>query len=117
LLGKNNGIMRCHEKFLQPCPDQAQARPHSSNAGFLDIAIDDTGQPSGELPQLAHRQFGEEYSAALTARIVELKAKYPNVFTKDVTEPCGFEEMDIKFSLSPMPSSLPSRAIIAILQR
>jgi hypothetical protein len=98
MLGKNNGIWRCHERFMKPIPssEQGQARPHSSDAGFLDVAIDETGQPTGELPQLAHRQFGDEYSAALTARILELKAKYPQVFTKDVTEPCDFEEMDIK---------------------
>jgi hypothetical protein len=79
-----------------PTAGQAQARPHSSDSGFLDSGIDEMGQPTGESPQMAHRQFGEEYSASLTARIVELKARYPDVFTKDVTEPCDFEEMDIK---------------------
>jgi hypothetical protein len=98
MLGKNDGIKRCHEKFMRIIPnhEQARTRPHSSNAGFLDVAIDETGQPTGDLPQLAHRQFGAEYSAALTARINTLKLLYPHVFTKDVSEPCAFEEMDIK---------------------
>ena len=98
MLGKNDGIWLCHEQFMQSIPtsEQAQARPHSSDSGFLDSGIDEMGQPTGESPQMAHRQFGEEYSASLTARIVELRARYPDVFTKDVTEPCDFEEMDIK---------------------
>jgi hypothetical protein len=62
----------------------------------LDVAIDETGQPSGDGPHLAHRQFGEEYSAELSERIRQLRSKYPQVFTKDVSEPCDFEEMEIK---------------------
>jgi hypothetical protein len=109
VLGKHQGIMRCHEKFLiaLPSTSQARSRPAGCDAGFLDTAIDETGQPTGDSPQLAHRQFGAEYSAALTERIEQLKLRYPHVFTKDVTEPCGFEEMDIKL----IPNAiLPSKA-------
>jgi hypothetical protein len=71
------------------------------------VSIDESGQPTGQSPHLAHRQFGEEYSKALTVRIEQLKLKYPKVFTKDVSEPCGFEEMDIKL----IPNAiLPSKA-------
>jgi len=98
VLGKNSGIWQCHEKFLKnlPIAEQAASRPASSNAGFLDIAIDETGQPTGELPQLAHRQFGSEYSQQLTKQIEQLKCRFPHVFTKDVSEPCAFEKMKIR---------------------
>ena len=98
VLGKNQGMWKCHEKFLQPLPDHAQgrARPAGPEAGFLDVAIDETGQPTGDVPSIAHRQFGAEYSKELTKRIESLKGRFPHVFTKDVSEPCGFEKMSIK---------------------
>ena len=97
VLGKNSGLWKCHENFMQPLPlpEQSRARPPSTDAGFLDVAIDETGQPTGEPPSVVHRQFGAEYSKELTAKIEELKARFPAVFTKDVTEPCGFEKMRI----------------------
>jgi transposase InsO family protein len=98
VLGKNSGLWKCHEKFLSCIPENEQARaaPVSSDAGFLDVAIDETGQPTGEKPSIIHRQFGAEYSTALTAKIEELKAKHRHVFSKDVSEPCGFEKMKIR---------------------
>jgi hypothetical protein len=98
VLGKNSGLWKCHEKFLAPLPllEQARSAPAPHNTGFLDVAIDEKGQPTGELPQMVHRQFGEEYSAELTAQIDLLKKRYPTVFTSDVTEPCGFEKMKIR---------------------
>jgi hypothetical protein len=98
VLGKNSGIMSCHEKFLKelPADEQAKARPAGSNAGFLDVGIDESGQPTGEASQVVHRQFGTKYSEQLTKKIEELKARFPAVFTKDVTEPCTFEKMKIK---------------------
>jgi len=98
VLGKNAGLWKCNEKFLRPLPAAAQgaARPASCDAGFLDVAIDSAGQPTGEQPQMAHRQFGAEYSAELTIKINDLKARFPHVFSKDVSEPCGFEKMNIK---------------------
>jgi hypothetical protein len=109
VLGKNYGIMKCNEKFIKPLPvaQQAAARPSSAEAGFLDVGIDDTGQPTGEAPQMIHRQFGAEYSAELTRKIEDLKKRYPTVFTKDVSEPCAFEKMSIKL----IPNAiLPSKA-------
>ncbi len=95
--GKNAGLWKCQEKFLHPLSqlEQAKARPAGHEAGFLDVAIDEAGQPTGELPPIAHRQFGSEYSAQLTQKIEELKKQYPQVFTSDVSEPCGFEKMKI----------------------
>lgn len=97
ILGKNSGLWRCHEKFMSPLPalEQARARPASHDAGFIDVAIDETGQPTGDLPSIVHRQFGAEYSQSLTAKIEDLKARYSEIFSKDVTEPCGFEKMNI----------------------
>lgn len=109
VLGKNCGIMKCSEKYIKPLPaaQQAISRPSSAVAGFLDAGIDETGQPTGEAPQMIHRQFGAEYSAELTRKIEELKLRYPTVFTKDVSEPCAFEKMSIKL----VPNAvLPSKA-------
>jgi len=98
VLGKNSGIWKCNEKFLRELPhtEQARMRPAGNDIGFLDVAIDETGQPTGELPSLAHRQFGSEYSKQLSDKIADLKSRYPHVFSKDVSEPCGFEKMEIK---------------------
>jgi hypothetical protein len=98
VLGKNSGLWKCHERFLKPLPalEQAKSRPSSHEAGFLDVAIDETGQPTGDLPSIVHRQFGSEYSKELTAKIEQLKSRYPAVFTKDVSEPCAFEKMKIR---------------------
>jgi hypothetical protein len=98
LLGKNNGIFLCSEKFFKTLSalESACSRPAPSDAGFLEVGVDASGQPTVDEALLAHRQFGTEYSASLTKRIEELKKKYPHVFTTDVTEPCLFEAMDIK---------------------
>jgi hypothetical protein len=98
VLGKNCGIMSCHEKYLKTLPIdvQASARPAGINAGFLDVGIDAAGQPTGEESHVVHRQFGAKYSEQLTAKIEELKGRYPTVFSKDVSEPCAFEKMSIK---------------------
>jgi hypothetical protein len=98
ILGKNEGLYRCREdRFKQlHSLEQSRSRPSPAQAGFDDVGIDPSGQPNSDSTLLAHRQFGAEYSAELTARIEALKARYPNVFTDDVTEACLFEPMDIK---------------------
>jgi hypothetical protein len=109
LLGKNQGKRRCNESMFKKLGllDQQRAVPAGADAGFDDVGIDESGQPNVELKTLAHRQFGEEYSAELTARIQLLKAKYPKVFTTDVSEPCDFEPMKIRL----IPNAvLPSKA-------
>jgi hypothetical protein len=98
ILGKNEGLYRCREcrfKSLSSL-EQSRSKPSPAQAGFDDVGIDSSGQPNSDEPLLAHRQFGAEYSAELTARIVALKARYPKVFTDDVSEACLFEPMDIK---------------------
>jgi hypothetical protein len=75
--------------------EQKRSVPSAANAGFEDVGIDTSGQPDIELKCVKHRQFGAEYSASLTSRIEELKKRFPQVFTTDVTEPCLFEPMKI----------------------
>jgi hypothetical protein len=109
LLGKNNDIMVCHEKFLskQSPLQQTLSRPSSAHASFEDVGIDRSGQPTVDGALLAHRQFGQEYSKTLTARIDALKLKYPEVLSKDITEPCLFKPLGIKL----IPNAvLPSKA-------
>jgi hypothetical protein len=109
ILGKNSGLWFCKESFFKLLPpiQQQLSVPSSADAGFDDVGIDSTGLPDAELKCLAHRQFGKEYSAALTKRIEELKSRYPTVFTEDVSEPCLFEPMKIKL----IPNAvLPSKA-------
>lgn len=98
VLGKNQGIWLCRESRLKTLPplEQQRSRPHPADAAFDDVGIDSSGQPDIDAKLLAHRQFGAEYSATLTARIDALKAKFPHVFTTDVSEPCTFEPMKIK---------------------
>jgi hypothetical protein len=109
LLGKSGGKRRCGEAMFVKLAELEQQRavPSGASANFEDVGIDETGQPNIELKLLAHRQFGEEYSAELTARIKLLKEQYPAVFTTDVTEPCLFEPMKIRL----LPNAvLPSKA-------
>jgi hypothetical protein len=109
VLGKNEGKRRCSESMFKKLSELEQKRsvPSGASAGFDDVGIDDAGQPNIETKLLAHRQFGEEYSEELTKRINELKARYPKVFTTDVTEPCLFEPMEIRL----IPNAvLPSKA-------
>lgn len=98
VLGKNQGLWLCRESRLKllPALEQQRSRPHPADAAFDDVGIDNSGQPDVDTKLLAHRQFGSEYSAALTKRIEELKAKFPKVFTTDVSEPCTFAPMKIK---------------------
>ena len=98
VLGKNQGIWLCRESRLKLLPsiEQQRSRPHPADAAFDDVGIDNSGQPDVDTKLLAHRQFGSEYSASLTARIEALKAKFPHVFTTDVSKPCNFEPMKIK---------------------
>jgi hypothetical protein len=98
LLGKDDGIMLCSESLLsQLSPlEQSTSRPSPPHAGFDDVGIDASGQPTVDGALLAHRQFGNEYSKSLTARINELKLKYSQIFSKDVSEPCLFKPMGIK---------------------
>lgn len=98
VLGKNQGMWLCREsrmRILSPL-EQQRSRPHPATAGFDECGIDSSGVPDIDAKLLAHRQFGAEYSAALTKRIEELKTKFPRVFTNDVSEPCTFEPMRIK---------------------
>jgi len=98
VLGKNQGVWLCRQsrmRVLAPI-EQQRSRPHPADAAFDDVGIDKSGQPDVDGKLLAHRQFGAEYSAALTARIEALKARFPQVFTTDVSEPCTFEPMKIK---------------------
>jgi hypothetical protein len=109
LLGKNSGKRRCHESLFKALSSVEQQRsvPSAAQAGFDDVGIDESGQPNIECKALAHRQFGEEFSAELTKRINLLKEKYPTVFTTDVSEPCNFEPMKIRL----IPNAvLPSKA-------
>jgi hypothetical protein len=109
MLGKSGGKRRCSEAMFVKLSELEQQRsvPSSAAASFEDVGIDEAGQPNIELKQLAHRQFGEEYSEALSARIKLLKEQYPTVFTTDVTEPCLFEPMKIRL----LPNAvLPSKA-------
>lgn len=109
VLGKDGGKRRCNESLFKKLEllQQQQSVPSGAQAGFDDVGIDDAGLPNIELKSLAHRQFGEEYSAELTQRIEKLKALYPTVFTTDVSEPCDFEPMKIRL----IPNAvLPSKA-------
>jgi hypothetical protein len=98
VLGKNEGIVRCAASRFKVISQAEQTRfkPSGAQCGFDEVGIDASGQPDGSDKLLAHRQFGSEYSEALTKRMEELKAKYPHVFTDDVSEACLFEPMDIK---------------------
>lgn len=97
ILGKNQGLWCCRQSRLKLLSsiEQQRSRPHPAEAAFDDVGIVD-GQPDIDSKLLAHRQFGTEYSAALTKRINELRARYPQVFTTDVSKPCKFEPMRIK---------------------
>ncbi len=65
--------------------DQQRSVPVGSQLSFTDVGIDEGGQPNIELKNVAHRQYGSEYSAGLTKRIADLKSHFPQVFTDDVT--------------------------------
>lgn len=109
LLGKGGSHMICAEQLFKKLPmiEQQRSIPAGANISFEAVGIDESGQPNVELKNVAHRQFGKEHSAELTKRIAELKAKFPQVFTEDVTEPCDFEPMKIKL----IPNAvLPSKA-------
>jgi hypothetical protein len=109
ILGKSGGKRRCNETMFKVLSELEQQRsvPSGASASFEDVGIDEAGQPNVELKLLAHRQFGEEYSKSLTARIKVLKERFPKVFTTDVTEPCLFEPMKIRL----LPNAvLPSKA-------
>ena len=72
--------------------------PLPTKDDFRSCGIDpSTGQPTLDpLAKPVHRQFGKEYSPALTARINELLKKYTHVFGKDITKPCKFRPMKIE---------------------
>jgi hypothetical protein len=109
ILGAHGAKMLCRESFFKKLPPLEQQRSIPANAqiNFEDVGIDESGQPNIELKNIAHRQFGKEYSAELTARIEELKKSFPKVFTEDVSEPCDFEPMKIRL----IPNAiLPSKA-------
>ena len=109
ILGDGGKKWICDEKYFVALSETEQQRytPAGSKLSFEDVGIDDAGQPNIELKKTAHRQFGAEYSAELTKRIAELKGRFPQVFTDDVTEPCEFEAMKIKL----IPNAvLPSKA-------
>lgn len=99
VLGRDNGqFVLCAEKNFTLHEEQ---RPFvsSSDANYHNVGIDDSGMPienADDAPKPVHRQFGKEYSAALTARIKEVLAKYPQLFDGDISKACDFEEMDIK---------------------
>lgn len=109
ILGKHGLKMLCRESFFKKLSPLEQQRsvPAGGQISFEDVGIDATGQPDVDLKNIAHRQFGEAYSAELTKRIEALKAKFPQVFTEDVSEPCDFEPMKIRL----IPNAvLPSKA-------
>jgi hypothetical protein len=72
--------------------------PLPTKDDFRACGIDhSTGQPTLDpLAKPVHRQYGKEYSAALTARIAVLIEKYKHVFGKDITVPCKFRPMRIE---------------------
>jgi hypothetical protein len=110
VLGKNQGqFVLVHPKNLQLDVDQRKF-VSSTDANFHSVGIDDGGMPLEDVenaPRPVHRQFGKEYSAALTARIQALLNKYKELFNNDISEPCDFEEMDIVLKPNAV---LPSRA-------
>jgi hypothetical protein len=97
VLGAHSAKWLCDEVFLKALSpaEQRRSTPAAVSAALEDMGIDVNGQPDIDLKNVVHRQFGEEYSAALTKRIEELKTRYPTVFTNDVSEPCLFEPMKI----------------------
>ena len=76
-------------KSLDPPPEKDD---------YTACGIDmNTGQPTLDpLAKPAHRQYGNQFSPALTAKINELLAKYAHVFGKDITTPCKFKPMKIE---------------------
>jgi hypothetical protein len=98
VLGAAGKKYLCHERFLKKLShiEQQRSIPSGARASLEECGIDAAGQPNIELRSLAHRQFGAEYSKELTLRIEALKARFPQVFTEDVSEPCDFEPMKIK---------------------
>ncbi len=109
MLGDGGKKWICDEKFFAKLPEvePKPSTPAGAELSFEDVGIDEAGQPNIELKNVAHRQFGSEYSAELSKRIAELKGRFPQVFTNDVTEPCEFEAMRIRL----IPNAvLPSKA-------
>jgi hypothetical protein len=110
VLGKNQGqFVLVHPKNIQIDIDQRKF-VSSADANFHSVGIDDGGMPVEDVedaPRPVHRQFGKAYSAALTARIQTLLAKYKELFNNDISEPCDFEAMDIVLKPNAV---LPSRA-------
>ena len=72
--------------------------PKPTKDDYRACGIDpSTGQPTLDpLAKPVHRQYGKEYSPALTARITVLLEKYKHVFGKDITVPCKFRPMRIE---------------------
>ncbi len=99
VLGRDNGqFVTCSEVNLKLHNEQ-RSFVSSSDANYHNVGIDDSGMPienAEEAPKPVHRQFGKEYSAALTARIKEVLDRYPQLFDGDISKACDFEEMDIK---------------------
>jgi hypothetical protein len=98
VLGKNQGqfVTAREENFV--LHNEQRSFATAVDANFHEVGIDDGGMPIEDVesaPRPVHRQFGKQYSAALTLRINELLDKYKKLFDDDISEPCDFEEMDI----------------------
>ena len=99
MLGSTKGLWTINECHMSKVLIKtAQPREPTSNcASFKDCGIDDSGNPEiEEVRKMAHRQFGKSVSERLTAKIAELNARYSDVWSDDISEPCKFEPMKIK---------------------
>jgi hypothetical protein len=99
------GYWTCKEHYLRsldPPPAAKVAGEATSalapNLSFADCGIEkESGQPTLDpLERPVHRQYGKEYSAALTARIEAILKKYEHVFGKDISQACKFKPMKIE---------------------
>ena len=74
-------------------PIDPPSKPDDYAACGIDPA---SGQPTLDpLERPVHRQYGQQYSKALTEKIKALIEKYSHVFGKDITKPCKFKPMKI----------------------
>lgn len=78
--------------------------PPRERGDYVACGIDQqSGQPTLDpLEKPVHRQYGKEYSAALTAKIKQLLEKYKDVFGKDISTPCKFRPMSIALVPNPV---------------
>jgi hypothetical protein len=98
-LGKKKGWWTIHERNMEKCDAvmKEAAAPSAHKASYLDVGIDERGNPEvEEIKPLVHRQFGKYISESLTRAIATLNEKYPDVWTDDISEPCAFEPLQIK---------------------